>query len=177
MGSFQLEKIEQSLKAEAAAGNFQSAKNLHSQVCLHARSAAHPAHPQDCPRTRAHACMQAVLELQKLQEYMFETKKALEERSNDLDDVRQLIDRLEDVHVREASIGSQLQSLEEMYSMLQKYQVSVPKQEIDAVSDLRMSWKTVLKLVADRHEYLGRLKQDIVVSVQVMACVHTCTHT
>ena len=44
---------------------------------------------------------------------------------------------------REAEIDDTIGPLESMYALLARYEVRLPKEETDLVSDLRYSWKKV----------------------------------
>lgn len=46
-------------------------------------------------------------------------------------------------HARESGVESVIGPLEDMYALLARYEVKLPKEECDAVSDLRYSWKKV----------------------------------
>ena len=94
---------------------------------------------------------------------MHELKNALERNIDniDVDTMRELMDMLKGISEREASIELQL---EEMGGLLQKNQVLVTRKEIDAVDDLCLLWKEVLKLATKLR--VG-LKNDLIVSVKV----------
>lgn len=47
------------------------------------------------------------------------------------------------VRDREADIDATIVPLEDMYGLLARYEVRLPKEETDLVSDLRYSWKKV----------------------------------
>lgn len=61
--------------------------------------------------------------------------------------------------------------IEDMYSLLMRYEVRVPKEETDLVSDLRYSWKKLKKLSMDVSDTLSRLqvgfKRDLISQVKV----------
>ena len=48
--------------------------------------------------------------------------------------------------------------IEDMYSLLMRYEVRVPKEETDLVGDLRYSWKKLRKLSTDVSDNLARLQ-------------------
>lgn len=48
--------------------------------------------------------------------------------------------------------------IEDMYSLLMRYEVRVPKEETDMVGDLRYSWKKLRKLSTDVSDNLARLQ-------------------
>lgn len=45
-----------------------------------------------------------------------------------------------------------------MYALLLRYEVRVPKEETDMVSDLRYSWKKLRKLATDVSDTLTRMQ-------------------
>ena len=45
-----------------------------------------------------------------------------------------------------------------MYALLLRYEVRVPKDETDIVSDMRYSWKKLRKLASDVSDNLARLQ-------------------
>ena len=48
--------------------------------------------------------------------------------------------------------------VEDMYALLLRYEVRVPKDETDIVSDMRYSWKKLRKLASDVSDNLARLQ-------------------
>jgi dynein heavy chain, axonemal len=58
-----------------------------------------------------------------------------------------------------------------MYALLMKYQVAVPKEESDLVSDLHYSWKKLRKLATELSNKLGKLqagfKRELIKQVNV----------
>ena len=48
--------------------------------------------------------------------------------------------------------------IEDMYALLMRYEVRVPKEETDMVSDLRYSWRKLRKLSTDVSDTLARLQ-------------------
>jgi len=81
-------------------------------------------------------------------EYMRDTMKKLDrvslsEATIDLEDVRFLMNVMKQIRERESIIEFQLRPIEEMYIMLKRNDVRVPKQQMEDVSDLRQSWAKV----------------------------------
>ena len=139
--------VKQSLKAEAVAWKSQYARNLHEK---------------------------ARKELRAKDEYMKDMNKKLNKKLDgiDLEDVRDLMNTLKEVRERETVIEVQLAPIEEMYTMLRKYDVKVPKDEQEGVSDLYAYWhKKVIRLASDKKDQLsvlqGSLKRDLVGAVKV----------
>lgn len=67
------------------------------------------------------------------------------------------------VRGKEADIDAQIAPIEDMYSLLLRYEVRVPKEETGMVSDLRYGWKKLRKLATDTSDNLAR--------VQVSSCL------
>jgi dynein heavy chain len=98
--SLETQPLKYSLKAAAAAWKTQYAQNLHEK---------------------------AKSELDAINEYMAQTTKALSRPINDLEDVRLVMNTLQEVREKESEIDLQFGPVEEMYSLLSRYVVSVPK--------------------------------------------------
>ena len=62
---------------------------------------------------------------------------------------------------REAGIEGVMGPVEDMYALLLRYEVRVPKDETDIVSDMRYSWKKLRKLASDVSDNLARLQVRI----------------
>jgi hypothetical protein len=62
------------------------------------------------------------------------------------------------VREKEADIDTYIAPIEDMYSLLLRYEVRVPKEETGMVSDLRYGWKKLRKLAADTSDNLARLQ-------------------
>ncbi|CAD7698753.1 unnamed protein product [Ostreobium quekettii] len=133
IGSLSLETqpLKYSLKAEAASWKAQFAKNLHKQGSE---------------------------ELKSLDNYIRETTLKLSRKVEDLEDVRNVVGVLKEVREKEADIDNLINPIEEMYALLLRYEVRVPKEETDMVGDLRYSWKKLRKLATDVSDSLARLQ-------------------
>ena len=62
------------------------------------------------------------------------------------------------VRDKEANIDNLINPIEDMYALLTRYQVAVPKEEGDLVSDLHYSWKKLRKLATDVSNKLAKLQ-------------------
>jgi dynein heavy chain, axonemal len=62
------------------------------------------------------------------------------------------------VRDKEANIDNLINPIEDMYGLLMRYQVAVPKEESDLVSDLHYSWKKLRKLATDVSNTLAKLQ-------------------
>lgn len=75
------------------------------------------------------------------------------------------------VRDKEANIDNLINPIEDMYALLMKYQVAVPKEESDLVSDLHYSWKKLRKLATELSNKLAKLqagfKRELIQQVNV----------
>ena len=75
------------------------------------------------------------------------------------------------VRDKEANIDNLINPIEDMYALLTKYQVAVPKEESDLVSDLPYSWKKLRKLATELSNKLAKLqagfKRELIQQVNV----------
>ena len=65
------------------------------------------------------------------------------------------------IREKEANVDNLINPIEDMYSLLMRYEVRVPKEETDMVGDLRYSWKKLRKLSTDVTDNLARLQVTI----------------
>eukprot|EP01012_Entosiphon_sulcatum_P023115 TRINITY_DN280_c0_g1_i7.p1 TRINITY_DN280_c0_g1~~TRINITY_DN280_c0_g1_i7.p1 ORF type:complete len:2218 (+),score=554.82 TRINITY_DN280_c0_g1_i7:76-6729(+) len=153
IGSLCLEtaSLKAALKREANEWKAQYAKNLH---------------------------MQARKDLEKIMFEMEENEKLLQQEITDnLQDLRVLMDTLKEIRERESEIELTFGPVESMYQLLAKYNVSVAKDEFDRVSDLRFKWKKLRSLANERNDQISQLqggfKRDL--TAQVMRFSHEVT--
>eukprot|EP00217_Crustomastix_stigmatica_P013603 CAMPEP_0183798542 /NCGR_PEP_ID=MMETSP0803_2-20130417/19119_1 /TAXON_ID=195967 /ORGANISM="Crustomastix stigmata, Strain CCMP3273" /LENGTH=4519 /DNA_ID=CAMNT_0026043227 /DNA_START=42 /DNA_END=13598 /DNA_ORIENTATION=- len=135
IGSLSLETalLKYSLKNEAVNWKQQFAQNLHEQ---------------------------GFKDLKKMHEYMRETTLALNRKTTDLEDVRSVMHTLAAVREKESEIDSVMSPIEEVYTLLQRYEVRVPKEQLDMVSDLQPFWDKLRKLASDVSDSLARLQGE-----------------
>uniref|UniRef100_A0A383W453 AAA+ ATPase domain-containing protein n=1 Tax=Tetradesmus obliquus TaxID=3088 RepID=A0A383W453_TETOB len=144
IGSLSLETtpLKTSLKSEAASWKAQFAKNLHAQ---------------------------SAEDLKAFDSYIRDTTLKLNRKVEDLEDVRYLVNVLNEVREKEADIDSMIAPIEDMYSLLLRYEVRVPKDETGMVSDLRYGWRKLRKLATDTSDNLARqqvgFKRDLIKEV------------
>lgn len=142
--SMETQSLKYSLKAEAAAWKAQYAKNLHSQ---------------------------GREDLYSFMEYIRETTMKLNRKMEDLEDVRYIMTVLSELRSKEAEIDSVMSPIEDMYSLLLRYEVQVPKEETDMLSDMFYAWKKLRKLQSDVSEKLNRyqakFKKELVKEVKL----------
>ena len=129
--SLETQPLKYSLKASASNWKTRYATNLHGQ---------------------------AKSELEGINEYIKDTHKQLKRQISDLEDVRSVMGTLTEVRNKESEIDLQFGPVEEMYSLLQKYEVRVPKEEIDMVGELRYSWKKLRTEATKANERLSKLQ-------------------
>ena len=141
--SLETQPLKYSLKASAANWKTRYATNLH---------------------------VQAKEQLAAIMEYINSTRVALGHDINDLEDVRVVMNTLKEIREKESEIDLQFGPVEEMYSLLNKYEVRVPKEEVDMVAELRYSWKKMRTHSTQVTEKLGKLqvgfKRDLVRGVK-----------
>ena len=142
--SLETQPLKVSLKAEAATWKKQFAKNLH-------------AHGKD--------------QLDTIVQYMKDTTLQLNRKIEDLEDVRHVMAIQQDIRVKESEIDSIMNPIEEVYGLLARYEVKVPKEETDVVAELRDNWTSMNALAVSVGENLQRLqagfKRDLVAQVKV----------
>mmetsp|Transcript_22862 Transcript_22862/g.57026 ORF Transcript_22862/g.57026 Transcript_22862/m.57026 type:complete len:4419 (+) Transcript_22862:2-13258(+) len=133
IGALSLETgpLKSSLMTEANAWKAQYAQNLHRQA-----------------RT----------ELDRISQWLHDMNRNLKRDVNDLDDVRSAVNYLESLRDKEANLDAEFGPVEDMYALLARYDVPVPKEETDIVTDLRYSWKKLKKLSADLQEHLSQMQ-------------------
>ena len=129
--SLETKPMKNSLKAEAAAWKTQFAKNLHKQG-----------------KEQLHA----------IHDYMRETTLKLNRKIEDLEDVRTVMGVLKEIRDRESEIDSIMVPIEEIYSLLGRYKVHVPKEETETVSELRYGWTKMKNLALGISDNLSRLQ-------------------
>ena len=114
--------------------------------------------------------VQAKEQLATIMEYINTTRVNLGHDINDLEDVRVVMATLKEIREKESEIDLQFGPVEEMYSLLNKYEVRVPKEEVDMVAELRYSWRKMRTQSTQVTEKLSKLqvnfKRDLVRSVK-----------
>ena len=145
IGALSLETapLKYSLRSEAAAWKAQYAQNLHEQ---------------------------AKQQLDGILTWMRDTNRNLKREVKDLDDVRSAIGILKEVRERESMVDAYLGPVEEMFHLLTVYEVRLDKEEVDAVGDLRYSWRKLLQVANEVNAQLAELqtsfKRDLVRNVK-----------
>ncbi|XP_071944819.1 dynein axonemal heavy chain 8-like [Antedon mediterranea] len=103
--------------------------------------------------------------------FVMDYSKRLGRQINDLDDVRDAMAALRDIRMNEIRIDMTLSPIEEAYSLLQKFQVTVPREEIERVDSLRYSFQKLSRQAVKVQTELVRIqptfKADLLESVEV----------
>ena len=126
-----------SLKAEAAAWKTAFAKNLHSQ---------------------------ALEDLRAMHDYLRDSTVKMSRKMEDLEDVREVMDLQRELRDREAEIDTLMTPIEEIYALLTRYEVRVPREETELLMDLRPNWRKLHKLSCDVSDTLAGLQARAVVA-------------
>jgi dynein heavy chain len=114
---------------------------------------------------------QAKVELDTITSWIETHKRYLSLKIADLDDVRNVMGYLAAIREKETMLDWEFGPVEEKYTMLAKYNVEVPKDENDMVTDLMFSWKKLKKeadLITDRLcEQQAEFRKDLVRNVRM----------
>ncbi|PSC73956.1 flagellar outer dynein arm heavy chain gamma [Micractinium conductrix] len=100
----------------------------------------------------------AAQDLMAFDQYMRELTQRLGRRVEDLEDVKAVVNVLREVREYEACVDAVVGPIEDIYALLMRYEVRVPKEEADLVGDLRYSWRKLKKLSADVGDNLATLQ-------------------
>jgi len=145
IGALSLETapLKYSLKSEASSWKAQYSQNLHEQ---------------------------AKRELDVVVTWIEDMTRNLKREISDLDNVRAAMGYLAVVREKEGQIEQLFGPVEEMYSMLNRYEVRVTKEEQDQVGDLTFTWKKLKTLADNMGDHLvkvqGTFKKDLVKNVK-----------
>lgn len=110
--------LKYSLKSEASSLKAQFAKNLHKQ---------------------------GQNDLQRMHDYIQSKSKELSVEINDIEDIRKVMSSLHEIREKEAEIDNDMKPIEDTYDLLARYDVRIPKEEIDSVAEARNAWSRLLK--------------------------------
>eukprot|EP00002_Diphylleia_rotans_P021973 TRINITY_DN428_c1_g1_i1.p1 TRINITY_DN428_c1_g1~~TRINITY_DN428_c1_g1_i1.p1 ORF type:complete len:4548 (+),score=958.95 TRINITY_DN428_c1_g1_i1:229-13872(+) len=141
--SLHTQSLKYSLKAEAASWKAQYAKSLHKQA-------------QD--------------NLTAIHKYISDTSLALKREVQDLEDLRIVLEVIREVREKDTEADVQLGPVEETYSLLTRYEVRVPKEELEQVSNIRSTWRSLIQNATSVHENLMQLqvnfKRELIRSIK-----------
>ncbi|KAM9310817.1 dynein axonemal heavy chain 5 [Pholidichthys leucotaenia] len=108
-------------------------------------------------------------EMEQIFAFVDEAGKKLNRQIKDLDDIRIAMAALKEIREHQISIDFQVGPIEESYAMLNKYELSVAKEEADKVDALRYSWEKLMsrstevqnELVALQPNFRGELVSNV----------------
>jgi dynein heavy chain len=85
-------------------------------------------------------------EINEISLFIDDTFKKLNREITDLDDIKLTMNALKDLRDNEIRIDMSILPIEESYTMLQKYNIDVPREEIEKCDTLRYNWNKLLQL-------------------------------
>ncbi|KAI5624114.1 dynein heavy chain 5, axonemal isoform X1 [Silurus asotus] len=110
--------------------------------------------------------------------FVDEAGKKLNRQIKDLDDIRIAMAALKEIREHQISIDFQVGPIEESYAMLNKYELSVAKEEMEKVDTLRYAWEKMLTRGAEVQNELVSLqpnfREELICNVQTF--VEDCEH-
>ena len=89
---------------------------------------------------------------------MDESTKRLSQEIANLEDLRFVMGTVMDIRSREAMIEYDFSKIADRYSILKKYSVNVPKEEIDEVYDLAFKWEKLTRLASKVNETISKVQ-------------------
>jgi dynein heavy chain len=84
--------------------------------------------------------------------------KRLGRNIKDLDDVRAAMTALQEIRENQIRIDMTIGPVEESYSMLNRYEIAVPREEAERVDTLRYTWERLLALGAEVQDQLLKIQ-------------------
>ncbi|XP_076010940.1 dynein axonemal heavy chain 5 isoform X2 [Genypterus blacodes] len=108
-------------------------------------------------------------EMEQIFAFVDEAGKKLNRPIKDLDDIRIAMAALKDIREHQIAIDFQVAPIEESYAMLNKYELSVAKEEAEKVDTLRYTWEKLLfkstevqnNLVSLQPRFRGQLASNV----------------
>ncbi|KAF4087596.1 hypothetical protein AMELA_G00072460 [Ameiurus melas] len=117
-------------------------------------------------------------EMEQILVFVDEAGKKLHRQIKDLDDIRITMAALKEIREHQISIDFQVVPIEESYAMLNKYELSVAKEEMEKVDTLRYAWEKLLTRSAEVQNELVSLqpnfREELISNVQTF--VDDCEH-
>ncbi|KAF5899802.1 dynein heavy chain 5, axonemal, partial [Clarias magur] len=117
-------------------------------------------------------------EMDQILAFVDEAGKKLTRQIKDLDDIRIAMAALKEIREHEISIDFQVGPIEESYAMLNKYELSVVKEEMEKVDTLRYAWEKLLSRSVEVQNELVSLqpnfREELIGNVQTF--VEDCDH-
>ncbi|XP_077576575.1 dynein axonemal heavy chain 5 isoform X2 [Stigmatopora nigra] len=113
-------------------------------------------------------------EMDQIFNFVDETGKKLNRQIKDLDDIRIAMTAFKEIRDSQITIDFQVGPIEESYAMLNKYDISVAKEEAEKVDTLRYTWEKLLlrstevqnELIAMQPKFRGELLTDMKIFVE-----------
>ncbi|XP_061572400.1 dynein axonemal heavy chain 5 [Cololabis saira] len=109
-------------------------------------------------------------EMEQIFAFVDEAGKKLNRQIKDLDDIRIAMAAVKEIREHQISIDFKVGPLEESYAMLHKYELPVPKEEVDKVDTLRYTWEKLLSRTTEVQNELVSLqpkfREDLVNNVE-----------
>ncbi|XP_008301685.1 dynein heavy chain 5, axonemal, partial [Stegastes partitus] len=117
-------------------------------------------------------------EMEQIFAFVDEAGKKLNRQIKDLDDIRIGMAALKEIRERQISVDFLVGPIEESYAMLNKYELSVAKEEADKVDTLRYTWEKLLSRSTEVQNELVSLQPnfrgELVVNMKVF--LEDCQH-
>ncbi len=92
-----------------------------------------------------------------------------------MEEVRNTLSHLKELESRESELDLQLMPIETMYYLLRKYEVRIPKEEIDCLSSIHQTWKGIvthgLEKQAKLLQFQSSFKRDLVRNIKAFSLV------
>ncbi|KAI3432720.1 hypothetical protein D9Q98_004263 [Chlorella vulgaris] len=101
---------------------------------------------------------QAAADLQAYDQYLKELTGKLNRQVEDLEDVRAMMAVLREVSEYEAGLEAVVGPIDDVYALLMRHEVRVPKDEADLLGDTRYSWRKLKKLAGEVADRLATLQ-------------------
>jgi dynein heavy chain, axonemal len=100
----------------------------------------------------------ALADMNSVFEFCDDVNKRLGREIKDLDDVRGAMAALKELREAEIRIDSQLGPIEQSYAILNKYEVAVPRAEVERLDTLHYAWHKVLTQSVDVQDHLIKIQ-------------------
>nr|XP_018671052.1 dynein heavy chain 5, axonemal isoform X3 [Ciona intestinalis] len=96
--------------------------------------------------------------LEEIFAFIDDVTKRISRPIKDLDDIRIVMGSLREIRERQIDIDMNITPIETSYSMHNKYELAVPKEESERVDTLRYTWERVLIQATDYQHQLGEIQ-------------------
>uniref|UniRef100_A0A4W3JQZ3 Dynein heavy chain 5, axonemal-like n=1 Tax=Callorhinchus milii TaxID=7868 RepID=A0A4W3JQZ3_CALMI len=90
--------------------------------------------------------------------FIEETSKKLNHPVNDMDDIRIIMGSLKDIREKQITIDLKIGPVEELYNLLNKYELQVVKEDSESVDTLRYTWERLLHHAIEVQNHLIALQ-------------------